>query len=113
MENDVVLYDWVVGRYTGERAKSVLAHAHAGIGYKILEEGRQGNQQWCLAASIWPEPNGPIPEHLTKVVDPFMIKKLENHRRPEQKRQAPIKPVDPKRMAEIRDIFNKPKKAAA
>ncbi len=104
---DVVLFDYVVGRYNGERAKSVLAHAHAGSGYYILEEGRQGNQAWCLAVSIWCEPNGPIPEHLTKVVDPFLIKKLDKWRKPNDHDMGPKKAVNPKRMAEIREMFGK------
>ena len=35
-------YTWVIGVFTGERARSVKAHADSGIGYFIREERGRG-----------------------------------------------------------------------
>lgn len=56
---------WVIGVYTGERAKSVKAHADAGIGYFIREEGGKGAQYRVIAAFKRPM-DSPIPPHLDK-----------------------------------------------
>lgn len=69
---------WVVGGYQGERAKSVLAHAHAGIGYQILEQSGGGANSKVLAAFRTGEL--PIPDHLTEVIDPYKIELLEKKR---------------------------------
>lgn len=67
--------EWVVGRFTGEQAKSVMAHANAGIGYKIIQKGPAGNS-YVLAA--FRRPCGlPLPDHLTRVTDPIQIARLQ------------------------------------
>jgi hypothetical protein len=71
--------EWVVGRYTGERAKSVMDHANAGIGYFILQQGGKGTGMWCLAAFVRPL-DSPTPEHLTRVTDRSQLAKLEARR---------------------------------
>lgn len=67
--------EWVVGRFLGEQAKSVLAHANMGIGYKILSQGKQGNGTWVLAA--FKRGIGQmLPDHLTRVTDPLQVARL-------------------------------------
>jgi hypothetical protein len=66
---------WVVGAYQGERAKSVMAHAAAGIGYRILQNSGKGPQSQILAA--FQTADFPIPPHLTEVKDPIKIQQLE------------------------------------
>jgi len=65
---------WVAASYTGDRAKSVLAHANEGIGYKILQQSGRGTTLQVLAAFLAPEP---LPAHVTEIVDPIKIAKLE------------------------------------
>lgn len=67
--------EWVKGRYEGERAKSVSAHADSGLGYVILERGRDGMQQYVMAASRRAV-DSPIPPHLLPLTG-FEIKKCE------------------------------------
>lgn len=67
--------EWVLGRFIGDRAKSVIDHANAGMGYFIIEQGKQGNQQTCLAA-FRRAMDSPVPEHLDLVRDMSMLRKL-------------------------------------
>lgn len=69
---------WVVGRYTGARAKSVAAHAEAGIGYIMLENQGTSNNPDILVA--FQSTSNPLPEHLTPVTDPIKIMKYEKIR---------------------------------
>lgn len=100
---------WYTGRALGDRAKSIIDHANAGIGYFIIEQGKQGNQQTCLYAFLRAD-DSPAPEHLTKVTDRFMLKKLNDRdaarhgtiKRPEQRPTAPIQEV----MTNRKDIFS-------
>lgn len=41
---DSIGYDWVIGTWLGDQARSVLDHANAGIGYFILKTGKDGSQ---------------------------------------------------------------------
>lgn len=70
--------EWVIGRAVGDRAKSIIAHANAGIGYFVLEQGKQGSQAFCLYATRRVM-DSPLPEHLNLVTDPIMLKKLDDH----------------------------------
>lgn len=70
---------WVVGSFQGERAKSVLAHAATGLGYKVLQQNGHGPGAQVIAAFRCPIM--PIPEHLTEIVDPFKIQQLEKRRK--------------------------------
>lgn len=54
---------WVIGRFKGDRAKSVKQHADAGLGYFIREEGGRGTVYEVEAAFRWPVV-GPLPHHL-------------------------------------------------
>lgn len=72
-------YSWVLGRYEGDTAKRILAEANAGVGHKIMEQGRAGGGLWVLAAFIRAD-DSPIPEHLTKIVEPNRVAKLEEWR---------------------------------
>lgn len=59
-------YEWVIGRFTGERAKSVKAHADAGIGYFIRQELGQG-MAYAVEAAFRRPCDGLLPEHLERV----------------------------------------------
>ena len=74
--NEPMQCEWVVGTYESERAKSVLRHAEAGIGYIILESVGRGNSQTIVAAFRRPM-DSPLPAHLTAVKDPAQIAKYE------------------------------------
>lgn len=66
--------EWVIGKYTGERAKSVAAQADAGIGYIIVDSFGTGVNREIIAAFRLPI-DGLIPEHLQVVEDPHKIEK--------------------------------------
>lgn len=104
---------WVVGSYRGEQAKSVLAHAHAGVGsYQIMDsKGSKQNPEVVVAFLFVPDPRDGIPEHLIEVVDPLKIQKFERKRleRSGHRQQPDRGSIPPKRMAEIRSLFDKPK----
>lgn len=70
---------WVVARYTGDRAKLVMAHAAAGLGYYTLETGRAAGQQFCVVAFVQAV-QGPLEPHLTEITDPVRIARLEARR---------------------------------
>lgn len=48
-------YEWTIGTYTDERAKSVIAHADAGIGYFIQNRGGAGKAFTVTAAFRRPQ----------------------------------------------------------
>lgn len=106
-----MLVEWVIGRAIGDRAKSILDHAHAGMGYQILEQGKQGNQAFCLYA-FRRAMDSPVPDHLTRVVDPFMLKKLndrEDQRRGMDRRPSVENRASPAKVAALKDMFAKRK----
>lgn len=112
MAEDVMMCEWVIGRYIGEQAKSVIAHANAGSGYFLLDQGKQGVQQTCLAA-FRRAMDSPVPDHLDRVVDPFMVKKLNDRyeqRHGLEKRPTAVRSsVSPQKIQEIKDLFTKRK----
>lgn len=67
---------WVIGTYTGKKAKSVLAHAENNIGYIILE-----NSNGSITAAFRFILDRPIPPHLIEVTDPMQIQKYEKLRK--------------------------------
>lgn len=70
---------WVVGVFEGERARSVLDHADAGIGYIILERAGKGRNQTCLAA-FRRMMDSPLPPEFTEVKNPTKIAEYESRR---------------------------------
>src|SRR5579871_2284128 len=56
-------WEWVVGVYKGDRAKSVRSHADAGIGYFIREVRGKATSYEVEAAFRRPI-DGPRPNHL-------------------------------------------------
>jgi hypothetical protein len=68
-------YTWVIGVFTGDRAKSVKAHADTGIGYFVQGEGGRGTNYEVHAAFRRPN-DSPIPPELT-VCNATQIKILE------------------------------------
>lgn len=103
--------EWVTGYYIGERAKSIIEHANAGIGYFIIQQGRQGNQATCLAA-FQRATDSPVPEHLDVVRDARMIAKLDKRheqRNGERKRQEPQQTIlaNPDVINNIRDTLKR------
>ena len=66
---------WVVGRYEGEQADTVLAHMYAGLGYfKIKEDGRGKNKSVVVA--FRQSANQELPVHLGVIKNINDIEKL-------------------------------------
>ena len=78
-----VEFEWVVGKFSGAQAKSVHAHADAGIGYIVLDHGGRGDGTSVLAAFRRPS-DSVIPPYLTEVRDPFKIAEYEKIRKQRQ-----------------------------
>lgn len=76
MNKDSAEVEWVVGRYTGTKAKNVLAQGHAGIGYSIIEEGKAGGESFVLAA-FRRKVGEPLESHMVKIYDYKVIDNLE------------------------------------
>ena len=68
---------WVTGRYRGKRGKSVADHAHAGIGYTILDEEGRGDGYTVTVAFRYFGDEWPLPYHLEEIKDYRLIEKLE------------------------------------
>lgn len=74
-KKNTIRADWVIGVFTGDRAKSVKEHADAGIGYFIqMEEGR--GMSHTVHAAFRRVADTPIPEHLNRAT-PAQVEKLE------------------------------------
>jgi hypothetical protein len=112
---DVMHVEWCIGRAVGDRAKSIIDHANSGVGYFIMEQGKQGAQTFCLYA-FRRAADSPVPEHLTRVVDPFQQKKLDDRYNSRHGIDTRAKnqevPYNPEAIQRIKDIFNKPKSTA-
>src|SRR5579871_6729442 len=68
-------WEWVVGVYGGDRAKSVRSHADAGIGYFIREvRGKATNYE--VEAAFRRPIDGPRPDHLLLATD-YQVEKLD------------------------------------
>jgi hypothetical protein len=82
MSSDVAEAVWVVGRFKGDQAKSVLGHVAAGVGsYQIIDNvGNKMNPEVIVAFRIVPDSVDGIPDHLTEVVDPFKLAEYEKKR---------------------------------
>lgn len=78
-----IKYDWVVGRFKGDRAKSVINHTGAGMAYFVLDTIGVGQSQTVIAA-FRKACDSPIPEHLELVTDIRKIEKLEKMRKERQ-----------------------------
>lgn len=76
MDEKTISWNWALGRAKGDRAKNIANHAHAGIGYYLLEEEGKGNTYSCLYAFKFAN-DKPFPEHLEKITDMRLINKLE------------------------------------
>ena len=55
---------WVKGRYEDDKARYILGLIEHGIGYFILEKGKDGNKNYIVAASLTPL-NKPLPLHMS------------------------------------------------
>jgi hypothetical protein len=109
MSEKTMKIEWVIGRAIGDRAKSIMDHANAGIGYFIMESGKQGNQQTCLYA-FRRAADAPVPDHLTVVVEYHRIQKLDDrysarHDTHESK-QAASNPASDATIKKIKEIFD-------
>ncbi len=58
-------YEWVIGLFTGERAKSVRAHADVGLGYFVRQESGRG-ADYSVEAAFRRVCDTPLPEHLER-----------------------------------------------
>lgn len=79
-----ILSIWVKARYTGQRAKSVLEHANAGIGYIVLERPETGSG-WVVAA--FRRISGPLPPGVEQIKDPRMLDALDKKMMPMNSRE--------------------------
>lgn len=68
---------WVIGTYQGLRAKSVVEHAHAGIGYVLIDESGKGDAKTATVAFRYAEP-GALPDHLVEVTNQAQIAAFES-----------------------------------
>lgn len=73
--------EWVIGRYKGERAKSVLAHSDHGISYIILDSSTGRGVALEVLAAHRRACDSPVPQHLEKVTDQNKIAKYEKIRK--------------------------------
>jgi len=73
--NPPMPWQWVIGKWTGDLASSVINHANAGITYFSLDQGRQGNQPYIMAAFRRVK-DSPVPEHLS-IADEHIARKLD------------------------------------
>lgn len=55
-------HEWTIGTFIGEQAKNVIAHAGAGIGYFIQNQGGAGQSFTVNAAFLRPT-NEPLPDN--------------------------------------------------
>lgn len=68
-------YQWVIGAFTGDRGKSVKAHADAGLGYFIQQESGAG-QGYTVHAAFRRANDSSLPDHLG-ICNPYQVDKLE------------------------------------
>ncbi len=73
---NTITSQWVIGSFTGERAKSVKLHADNGIGYFIQQEAGAG-MNYTVVAAFKRAMNTVLPEHL-QLANPYQVEKL-NH----------------------------------
>lgn len=72
-------YEWVIGSYSGERAKSARALAESGTGYYIVDASGSGQGQQVIVA-FKRACDRPRPYHLQPIVDPIKIQRYEKMR---------------------------------
>lgn len=65
---------WVAKRFSGTQAKLIIGHAHAGVGYYILERPDKG-EAWCVAA--FRVPASAISSEVSPIRDVRLIDKIE------------------------------------
>lgn len=68
-------FEWVKGRYTGKKATSVIEHADEGIGYIIIEKGKDKNEAFVIAA-FRRALDSPRPHHLEELSE-YELRKVE------------------------------------
>ena len=69
-------YEWVIGKYEGDKANKVVELANASVGYFLLEQGGRGGTKEAIVAFKRPI-DGPTPEHLEVIDEPSKIRKYE------------------------------------
>ena len=72
--SDVVIYEWVKGRFEGAQAKKILALAGAGVGYFILDNNNKERAISIVAA--FKRPLNALPPHL-EACNEHEVEKLE------------------------------------
>lgn len=68
-------WQWVIGNWTGDQAKSVIDHANAGISYFVLRDDSVRGSNKVMAAFRRPR-DSPVPEHL-QIATEDMARKLD------------------------------------
>lgn len=72
--SDVVIYEWVKGRFEREQAKKILALAGAGVGYFLLDNNNKERAISIVAA--FKRPLNALPPHL-EACNEHEVEKLE------------------------------------
>lgn len=73
---DSVLYEWKKIRYTGDLARNAIALANGGVGYVLLESGKDRGELFAIVA-YKQTLDGPIPDHVESLTD-YEIKRVES-----------------------------------
>jgi hypothetical protein len=73
--NNTIAYEWVIGSWKGERAKSVKAHADSGIGYFFQRDAGTG-PNYTVMAAFRRAMDGFRADHLESA-NPMQVQKLE------------------------------------
>lgn len=66
---------WIKGRYDGQKAEYIQALADQGMGYIILEKGKEGNKNYIVAACLQ-KANQPLKVHLAHLTK-YELEKVE------------------------------------
>jgi len=69
-------WEWVIGHYSGEQARSKKAHADIGIGYYVRSEQGKSAMNYHIEVAFRRIIDGPRPEHLILAVGE-QVKKLD------------------------------------
>ena len=74
-DNNTMLYEWRKVRYKGDAAKNTLGLANQGIGYIVLESGKDKGETYCIVAYKQPL-DRQIPDHVEELTT-YEMKKVE------------------------------------
>lgn len=97
-----VSYRWVVGQYTGEKAKKILSMG--GMTYKIWSVKGKGAGLIITAALKWIPANKPMPPHIEVIRDEEIIDGLERWSKPWLAHEPPKPELTPQEQEEADSV---------